>query len=257
MSRALLWRTHGDSAALASWLLRCSVRRTHSAELMDAADLDEAEHRLALAGLRRINTVSAIDRQLWSRLATEAVGRGPLTMVDVGSGLGDVPLAIAQRAMRFGAKLSVIAIDLSPRAAELARERAVRAGVEWTPVIHDVTRGPLPLADHSVDVAMCTLLLHHLTEGDATAVLGELGRVARRRVLVSDLRRGRLGLFAAHVAGCTITRSRVVRVDAVRSVHNAFTMGEMATMAASAGFERYVVKPMWPFRMILDAVPSR
>ncbi|MHC4472270.1 MAG: class I SAM-dependent methyltransferase [Planctomycetota bacterium] len=47
----------------------------------------------------------------------------------------------------------------------------------------------LPLADRSVDLIVCVRLLHHFPRsGDRVAVLRELARVARRRVVVSFYR---------------------------------------------------------------------
>lgn len=80
----------------------------------------------------------------------------------------------------------VIAADLS--AAMVAEARAALEA--------DARRGrvrfcvapahALPLADGAVDTALCHRLLHHLGEpGERAAVLRELARVARRRVVLS------------------------------------------------------------------------
>lgn len=223
---------------------------------MDASDLGAADHRQALAGLARINTLSLVCRQLWSRLEPLARRQGSLSLLDLGTGLGDVPLGLARSAQRLGVRVSVSAVDFSPCASELAQQRALEANVPWRSVVHDLTSAPLPIADQSVDATICTLVLHHLSELHAVTLLREVARVSRHRVLVSDLRRSRRGLLAAHIAGRTLTRSRVVRVDAVRSVHNAFTTGEMRSMAVRAGLRQFEVRPMWPFRMILDATTT-
>jgi hypothetical protein len=74
---------------------------------------------------------------------------------------------------------------------------------------------------------------------------------ARRLVLVQDLVRSRAGYVLAHLASRTLTRSRVVRVDALRSVRSAFTLAEMKAMAERAGLAGACLKRCWPERFSL------
>src|SRR5262249_61450111 len=47
----------------------------------------------------------------------------------------------------------------------------------------------LPFRDHSIDLVMCSQILHHFDDDGAGEFLREMHRVARRAVIVSDLRR--------------------------------------------------------------------
>ena len=132
-----------------------------------------------------------------------------------------------------------------------AAGRARESGVELALEQRDVLAAGLAQPDASVDVVMCSLFLHHLTTEQAVRVLSEMRRVARRLVLVSDLRRCHAGLGVAYLASRCATRSRVVRVDAVRSVRAAFTIDELRALAARAGMPDGRVLPRWPFRMLL------
>ena len=51
-------------------------------------------------------------------------------------------------------------------------------------VIGDATR--LCFGDRSVDVALCLALSHHLADGELEALMSELGRVVRHRLVVLD-----------------------------------------------------------------------
>ena len=235
------------------------MRRRLQPELMDDPAIDAREHERALAGLERINSLSMIARQLWSHLRTDAnaVHPSPLTVLDLATGSGDVPIAIAKHARRDGFALQVTGVDIIPRAGELADARAKSRGIAWRSITADVTRDPLPVETESVDVVTCSLFLHHLKEDDIVRTLNELKRVARRRVLITDLRRCRAGWWAAQVAGRTLTRSRVVRVDAVRSVEGALSIAELEGLAQDAGLRGCRIQPMWPYRMLLDWHPDR
>ena len=53
------------------------------------------------------------------------------------------------------------------------------------------------------------------------------------------------------MAGHLLTRSPVVRVDAVRSVRAAFTMAEVQAMSLVAGLNGATISRRWPCRYLL------
>jgi hypothetical protein len=102
------------------------------------------------------------------------------------------------------------------------------------------------------DVVLSTLFLHHLRREEVVALLGRMAAAARRGVLVSDLERGVPGYVVALAGTRLLTRSRVVRTDALLSVRAAFTREELRTLAAEAGLAGCRVTPAWPFRLRLS-----
>ncbi|MFT3685042.1 MAG: methyltransferase domain-containing protein [Phycisphaerales bacterium] len=225
--------------------------RTLVPELMDDPSLDPAEHRRALKGLARINTLSGAGTSLWRNVRPLLARASSGTLLDVAAGSGDVTLAVAQAARRDGVSLDLRVVEISPEAASVIRSRASAASVGMTVDVRDAVAEGLGLTDESVDVAVCSLFLHHLTEDGVVSILREMKRVARRGVVVSDLRRCRTGLAAAYVAGRVLTRSPVVRVDAVLSVRAAFTVAELTTLAEQAGLSGVRILASWPFRLTL------
>lgn len=107
-----------------------------------------------------------LDDRLLDRLSP-VLGGGPRRLLDLGCGPG--LLASTARA-RF-AQLTVIAIDPS-RA--FAQPGVVRAAGE-----------ALPLADRSIDVAICLSSIRHVR--DRAATLGELRRVVRGCAIIVEL----------------------------------------------------------------------
>ena len=59
-----------------------------------------------------------------------------------------------------------------------------RHGRSTPAILGDATR--IGLSDKSVDYAMCTNLMHHLSDVELSSLMGELARVTRRRVLLLD-----------------------------------------------------------------------
>ena len=139
--------------------------------------------------------------------------------------------------------------DMSPVAIDYARTLALRRGVEGVRFeLADALRDPIPAG---IDVVLCTLFLHHLAEADAAALLRRMREAARAAVVISDLRRTRLGA-AFTWAGCRmLSRSEVFRVDGMRSVAAAFTTDEARDLAAAAGLTGAHVRQVWPQRWLL------
>lgn len=226
--------------------------RRLQAELMDDPALALDEHRHALDGLARLNRLSGAARALWPHVRSVPIdepGR-TISVLDIATGSADVPIGLAQRAGP-SMTLDLAACDTSAAALRIAADRARAAGVPLMLEQRDVIARGLDRPDSSVDIVMCSLFLHHLPEDAVVALLAEMRRVARRRVLISDLRRCAGGLAAAYIASRLTTRSRVVHVDAVRSVQGSFTINELRTLADRAGMRGAVLRRCWPFRMLL------
>ena len=140
-------------------------------------------------------------------------------VVDVGSGAGDLPRALARRFPR----VRPVAVDLSGVLLALA---------DGVPRVRGDARR-LPFRDRSADVVVSSQLFHHLGDGDAILALREFARVARRGVVVSDLLRRRRALLWIRLL--TLWANRFAKADGPLSVKRGFTVGEARALAARAG----------------------
>ena len=77
-------------------------------------------------------------------------------------------------------------------------------------------------------------VLHHFFDGDATRVLAELDRVARTRVIVSDLQRNRIAAAGIWLASFPLGFHPVSRHDGVVSVMRGFEAGELRALVYRA-----------------------
>ncbi|MEM7623398.1 MAG: methyltransferase domain-containing protein [Planctomycetota bacterium] len=229
-------------------------------ELMDDPEIDPAEHAGALAGLARLNRLSDAAGPVWGALLGVARGRraagarGPIRVLDIATGSGDVPVGVGKRAARAGLDVELHACDISGTALEAAAARARAAGLRLEAFEHDLLAADLP---DGFDVVTCCLFLHHLDDDGTRTVLARMRRAARERVIVSDLTRCRSGLVMAFAASRVFTRSRVVHVDAVKSVRAAYTPGELGAIAREAGMVDASIARVWPRRMLLAWSPKQ
>lgn len=151
---------------------------------------------------------------------------GELSLLDVGTGLGDIPAGARALARRRGVRLRTFGVDGSE---PLARAAASDAHPS---VCADALR--LPVRDGSVDVALCSQLLHHFDHAGAVRLLRELDRVARRHVIVSDLRRSWLAAAGIWLASWVLRFHPISRHDGVVSVMRGFTSNELRELVRAA-----------------------
>jgi 2-polyprenyl-3-methyl-5-hydroxy-6-metoxy-1,4-benzoquinol methylase len=222
--------------------------RSRIEEEMDREDLDEVLHREALRGLSRLNALSFAGGILWPGIRSVAAD-GPVRVLDVATGAGDIPIRLFARARRAGLPVTLAGCDTSDRAVAYARERAASAAADVTFFTHDALAGAFP---ETADVVVCSLFLHHLSRDEAVSLLARMAAAARRRVIVADLERGRAGWLLAWTAARVFTGSTVVRYDATASVESAFTAREAREMAAEAGLAGARVERCRMFRWRLD-----
>src|SRR5262249_30176654 len=144
------------------------------------------------------------------------------SLLDVGTGLADIPHHAARALEREGITLTTIAVDEACSLLVSARDRVDHA------VCADARR--LPFRDHSIDIVACSQLLHHFDFTGAEQLLRELSRVARHAVVVSDLRRSWVAAAGFWVVSFPLRFSPVTRHDGTLSVLKGFTSSELTDL---------------------------
>jgi ubiquinone/menaquinone biosynthesis C-methylase UbiE len=200
---------------------------------MDQLDASPAELTRSLADIARLNRIGAtrtIAQYVEPFFAQQANGVA-LRILDVGTGAADIPLALARWARCRGHRVRVVALEVHPTILRYAA-RAVRG----TPEVSIVAGNALeaPIRPGSVDVALCSLVLHHLPEEAVVALFRRLAEVVRLGFVVSDFRRGRLAWAAVWLVTRAISRNRMTRHDGPLSVRRAYTPDELASLASRA-----------------------
>jgi len=218
-------------------------------EMMDLPDADPAELARTLSDLAWINRWLGGRRLILHHLAPLLDGRAaPIRILDVGTGCADVPRAIARWARGRQLPVEIEGIDHHGRIAALARQRST-AYPEIR--IRNADALSLPYPDGSFDIVIASLVLHHMEGEDQVRLLRELYRVARRAVLVNDLRRGYWPFVVTWASLHVLSRSRLIRHDGPLSVRRSFLRAELLALARRAGWERARVSHHAFFRLAL------
>jgi ubiquinone/menaquinone biosynthesis C-methylase UbiE len=232
-------------------------RLTDAVELLDGP-LDDP---VALAGnlrdLRRINRWLGGASLSTAAIEALAAHRVQLTLLDVGTGGGDIPLALLDWAHRRDRRLSVVGIDSRPEIIAQAVQARLARPTDDRLELQIGDGRSLPYPDRSFDVAHSSLVLHHLDPAGAVELLREMGRVARLGVVVNDLHRGRLAWLGAWLVSHLLTGNRYTRHDAPLSVRRAYRVPEMTGLLQTAGLTPVrTIRGAFGQRYAIAAVPS-
>jgi 2-polyprenyl-3-methyl-5-hydroxy-6-metoxy-1,4-benzoquinol methylase len=204
------------------------------AELLDDVAADPTAVRHSLHNIARANRwFGGLAAVRWglARLLPRAPAR-PVTLLDVGTGAGDVPAMARRWAARRGIGLRAIALERHPAAARIA----TGAGL---PVVLGCG-GTLPFRARSVDLVIASQVAHHLDREDCVALLRECDRVARLGVVLADLHRSRAAALGFWVGGRLLRFDRFTLADGVTSLQRGFTTDELRGLLARSGIRATV-----------------
>ncbi|HEY0776864.1 MAG TPA: methyltransferase domain-containing protein [Gemmatirosa sp.] len=225
--------------------------RRRGVEIIDDPALDGATTVRSLEDVARSNTLFGGRRAVLAALddvLADADGTR-LTLLDVGTGVGDIPWHARRLAARRGVMLDTYGVELSPALALASRARVGGS------ICADAFA--LPFADGSVDVVTCSQVAHHFAEPELLRLLCELDRVARRRVVVADLRRSYVAAAGFWLAAWPLRFHPVTRHDGVVSVFRGFTPGELGALVTRATGAVAHVRRGLGWRVVSTWTPGR
>lgn len=223
------------------------ARRDREQEWMDDPDIPRNLHEAALFGVARINSVSGAAGALWRKIGPIARRNGPIRVLDLACGSGDIANELQRRATATGLAITVAGCDRSDVAIDIARQRAEKQAVGAEFFIADLFAGEFPLG---YDVYICSLFLHHLSDDESVTLLRQMA--TGRALLVSDLRRTTRGMLLARWITPFITRSPVVLKDSRLSVKGAHTIEEVRALLRRAEIEGARIDKQWPQRFLVS-----
>src|SRR5690606_29359731 len=209
-----------------------SSRAVDARELMDdpAADLRMLERTYERFPL--VNAVVSRWRGVYRRDIGPRARTGPLPVLDVGAGGGDLSRAIADWARRDGLQVDVTALDADERAIRWASGHDESGRVSYRCAFTT----ELADAGEVFDVVISNHLLHHLTVEELQGVLADSVRLVRPDGLVihRDIERSRAAYAAFSAVTLPFTRNLLagsfIRTDGLISIRRSYTAAELAAV---------------------------
>lgn len=225
-------------------------QRSSETELMDEADIAFGEFHDCLKSLEIINHLTLAYRPTLRWLQPKLQNDEPLNILDAGSGGGDMLRQVARKAenMQMNKKnLSLIGVDLnawSKRSAQtFSAPRSIR--YETGDIFEFEPETP-------VDIIICSLFTHHLTDSQLVDFLRWIDTRARRGWFINDLHRHPVPYYFIKAATRLFSRNRLIRNDAAVSVARSFQRKDWHRLLGRAGITEGVqIRRYFPFRLCL------
>jgi hypothetical protein len=203
-------------------------------ELLDDPAADPEAVRLSLTNIARANrwfgawpaVRSGLVRLLRGNRVTD------LSLLDVGTGAGDLPVLAERWARGQGLRLRALGLDQHGAAAHLARHRGIPAVVGCG--------AHLPFPDRSVDLVTLSQVAHHLSAESLGIMVRELSRVARLGVVLADLRPSRIAQAAYRLTGPLLGFDHYTVVDGITSLERGYTRVRLTRELRAAGIDPWV-----------------
>ncbi len=229
-------------------MVTAPARLTGVVERMEQPGVHPVESSRALRTLARVNQCFGGTRVVLRHLERLCDGLpAPVRILDVGTGYADIPRAIVRWARRDGRPIEITALDRHAGTSALAD----RACADYPEIrLREGDALALPFPPGASTASWRPRFSITWRERNPSG-LRELARVARRGILVHDLRRGVWPRAMTWTALRIVSRSPVIRHDGPLSIRRGFVPAELLEMARAAGWEAPRVVRLPFFRLVL------
>jgi ubiquinone/menaquinone biosynthesis C-methylase UbiE len=227
-------------------------QRSHRLEYIDTGNYTAEEYEGCIDELQLVNRWMGDAHSLRTMLfpEIEAHGLREFSVLDVGAGSGELLRVAATWARETKRQFQGVGLELNERSAESINEESERFD-EITAVRGDALK--LPFSDSQFDYVMCSLFTHHFVDEQVVQILGEMSRVARRRIFVIDLHRHPVAYFLYTTISKLVLHNRLIRHDGALSILRSFKLDELLALAQRAGLRDVLIERRFPYRLVLSA----
>lgn len=224
--------------------LLLSQRDTKSRERMDSPDCDPVELRNTYRQFGRVNAlISQWENIYKSKIRPHLQPHSQLTLLDIGFGGGDIPIALARWAARDGFDLSITAIDPDPRAINFVADLDYPSNIAF--LQSDISE--LNPSEEKFDFVISNHLIHHLKKSELLNILKQSRALSTTSVIFNDLRRSDWAYLLFNIFSRPIFRSSFITEDGLTSIKRSYTKTELQKVVP----QDWDTKNLFPFRLLL------
>ena len=225
-----------------------TTERSTSPEIMDDFDLKGEELKKTLKDLDKVNrwlggnkiTIDGID---W--LLKNANFEAPLKVIDVGCGNGSLLKEVAQFGRKEAVKMELLGVDANIHSIDIAKENT--AGfpeIEFAAL--DVFSEEFRRRD--VDIILCTLTLHHFSDGEIKELMQTFTEMAKLGVVINDLQRSKTAYYLFKAFCAAFISNEINRKDGLTSILRSFKKEDLEQYGNGLRVRKQIIHWKWAFR---------
>jgi 2-polyprenyl-3-methyl-5-hydroxy-6-metoxy-1,4-benzoquinol methylase len=224
-------------------------RDIHALELMEDPHCDPALLQRTYAQFSFINAVFSGWRTTYRRFIKPSLSRSKTsTLLDIGSGAGDIPRALIRWAARDKLLLTVLGIDPDERAQRFATAQPQSPQLGFRTAFSSDLVGE----GAQFDFVISNHVLHHLTDDQRSQLLTDSELLSTQAVIHTDIARSRAAYIGFAAMTLPFAGRSFTRTDGLTSIRRSYTPDELANVVPIT----WRVQQQGPFRIVLSWKPS-
>ena len=172
----------------------------------------------------------------------------PKSILDVGCGGGHLTRKIALAYKNT----DVEGIEINPWAIDYALNRLHSQNIPNLRFNHRRNK-TLSEPENSVDIVLCSLVCHHMTDDEIVTFLKQAASSAQSAIVINDLHRHRFASILFAIIAPVFFRNRLIVHDGLLSIKRSFIYRDWEFYLSQAGFspEQWTIYWRWAFRWII------
>lgn len=220
-------------------------------EQLDNLDLKGDALHQTLSGLQQINkwfgNVKTVQKALWKVIQKRNLKM--VTIIDLGSGGGDLLIVLASFLTQKGIEYNMLGIEGNPNSVEYAQQKALNLlpNLQFKTVDILASNFQLP----KCDILISSHFMYHFKDVELVQFLKQQQSSVRHCILISELQRSRIAyqLFRWFVP--LLGFHPMIVQDGSTAIRRAFKRQELQHIFKEANISSYSIEWKWAFRFLI------
>ncbi|MCW9036898.1 MULTISPECIES: methyltransferase domain-containing protein [Altibacter] len=225
-----------------------SKYRSTEPEIMDSFELQGEEMKLLLTDLKIINSYlggTSVTLDGLKVLLRSHTKDGPITIVDMGCGDGEILRKCADLAEANGYHFQLIGVDANHHILEEAK---IRSSGYPSITFRELDVFSEAMQEIDCDIVLCTLFLHHFGRNDILKLLSICLHNAKVGVIINDLHRSRWAFWLFGIFSKIFINTRTAQHDGLVSIARGFKRSDIKNMQKHFPNTEQRLRWKWAFR---------
>ncbi|RZM23481.1 MAG: methyltransferase domain-containing protein [Pedobacter sp.] len=168
-----------------------------------------------------------------------------ISILDVGCGNGDMLRALADYASENGLKFKLTGMDANAFTVHHAQSLSVsypNISYLCADIFEEIKQAQV------YDVILCTLTLHHFTDGEIVSLTESFASRAKMGIVVNDLHRTSIAYYLFTTICFIFRLNKMSREDGLVSILRGFKRADLIRYSEQLKFTKYSIRWKWAFR---------